>query len=206
MDLLGSENFSNDPVITDTYAYNWCIEFVNAAEGKTGDEVNGFYHRPAAVALPSTTQEVVELIKLCNKHGLKFKAQSTGLGPWNNASGTDVVIVDLRRMNKLIKIDAKNMYAVVEPYVSGAQLQVEAMKVGLNDHMPGCGPMGSPLASATSMCGPGFTSASTGFSDRNVLGVEWVLPTGEILKLGSLGMKENADWYSGDGPGPSLRV
>jgi len=37
------------------------------------------------------------------------------------------------------------------------------------------------------------------------LGVEWVLPTGEIMRLGSLGMKNEPDWFTGDGPGPSLR-
>jgi len=108
-------------------------------------------------------------------------------------------------MNRIVKIDKDNMYAVVEPYVSGAQLQVEVMKFGLNCHMPGAGPQVSPLASATSMAGPGFTSVSTGHSERNVLAVEWVLPTGELVRLGSMGMKENADWYTGDGPGPSLR-
>ncbi|MHA1300162.1 MAG: FAD-binding oxidoreductase [Candidatus Helarchaeota archaeon] len=203
--VLGPENISDDPVITDTYAYNWCVEFLNVMDGKEGEDIHGFYYRPEAVVLPSTTEEVQKIVKLCKKYGLKFKASSTGLGPWNCVSQEGVIFVDLRRMNKIIKIDTKNMYAVVESYVSGGQLQAEAMKVGLNCHMPGCGPMGSPLASATSMCGPGFTSASTGFSDRNVLGVEWVLPTGEILRLGSWGLKDNQDWYSGDGPGPSLR-
>ena len=76
-------------------------------------------------------------------------------------------------MNKIRKIDAKNMYTIVEPYVTGAQLQAELVKLDLNCHMPGAGPMVSPLASSTSMCGPGFTSESTGFSGRNVLGTEW---------------------------------
>jgi glycolate oxidase len=71
--------------------------------------------------------------------------------------------------------------------------------------MPGAGPMASPLASHTSMAGPGFTSPQTGHSSRNVLGTEWVLPTGEILRLGSAGLKNDPDWFSGDGPGPSLR-
>ncbi|MHC1591133.1 MAG: FAD-binding oxidoreductase, partial [Candidatus Helarchaeales archaeon] len=95
--------------------------------------------------------------------------------------------------------------AVIEPYVTGAQLQAELLKHGLNCHMPGAGPQVSPLASATSMCGPGFTSSETGFSGRNVLGTEWVLPTGEILRLGALGMTNEPDWFHGDGPGPSLR-
>jgi glycolate oxidase len=71
--------------------------------------------------------------------------------------------------------------------------------------MPGAGPQVSPLASATSVNGPGFTSPSTGHSSRNVLAVEWVLPDGEVMKLGSSGLKNNPDWFHGDGPGPSLR-
>jgi glycolate oxidase len=41
------------------------------------------------------------------------------------------------------------------------------------------------------------------YSPRNVLGVEWVLPDGELLRLGTPGCGEG--WFSGDGPGPSLR-
>jgi len=168
-------------------------------------ELIPFSDTPLAVILPSTTEQVQKIVKLCNKYGFQFKAQSTGLGPWNQPSTDKCVILDLRRMNKIVKIDEKNLYVVIEPYVSGTQLQVEIMKYGLNCHMPGAGGMVSPLASATSMNGPGFTSPSTGHSARNVLGVEWVLPDGEILRLGSLGMKNNSDWYIGDGPGPSLR-
>ena len=199
---VGVGNVNDGEVITDVYAYNWCNEMFNFMEEK---EPIPYSPRPKAVILPSTTEEVQKIVKLCNKYGIQFKAQSTGLGPWNSVSTDNSIIVDLRRMNRIVKIDKKNLYAVVEPYVSGAQLQVEIMKHGLNCHMPGAGPQVSPLASATSMNGPGFTSPSTGHSSRNVLGVEWVLPDGEIMKLGSWGLKNCPDWFIGDGPGPSLR-
>ncbi|MFX1587542.1 MAG: FAD-binding oxidoreductase [Promethearchaeota archaeon] len=201
-DIVGSENINDGEVITNAYAYNWCVEFVNYMEDK---EPIPFSSVPKAVILPSTTEEVQKIVQLCNKYEIQFKVQSTGLGPWNQPSSDNSIILDMRRMNKIVKIDVKNLYAVVEPYVSGAQLQAETMKYSLNVHMPGAGPMASPLASHTSMAGPGFTSPQTGHSARNVLGTEWVLPNGEILRLGSLGIKSNSDWFSGDGPGPSLR-
>ena len=201
-DVVGVGNIDDGKVITEVYAFNWCMEIFNYMDGK---EPIPYSYRPKAVVLPSTTEEVQKIVKLCNKYKIQFKAQSTGLGPWNNVSTDDCIIIDLRRMNKIVKIDEKNLYCVIEPYVSGAQLQVEIMKFGLNCHMPGAGPQVSPLASATSMNGPGFTSPSTGHSARNVLGVEWVLPTGDIMRLGSLGLKNSSDWYIGDGPGPSLR-
>ncbi len=201
-DIVGVGNINDGDVVTNVYAYNWCMEIFNYMEGK---EPIPFSAVPRAVVLPSTTEEVQQIVKLCNKYGIVFKAQSTGLGPWNQPSVDNSIIIDLRRMNKIVKIDEKNLYAVIEPYVSGSQLQVEIMKYGLNCHMPGAGPQVSPLASATSMNGPGFTSPSTGHSARNVLAVEWVLPNGEIMKLGAYGLKNNPDFYHGDGPGPSLR-
>lgn len=200
--VVGAENINDGEVMTNAYAYNWCMEIFNFMEDR---EPIPFSPVPKAVILPSSTEEVQKIVKLCNKYGITFKAQSTGLGPWNQPSTDNSIIIDLRKMNKIVKIDEKNLYAVVEPYVSGAQLQTEIMKYGLNCHMPGAGPQVSPLASATSMNGPGFTSPHTGHSARNVLGVEWVLPDGEIMRLGSIGLKNNPDWYNGDGPGPSLR-
>ena len=201
-DIVGVGNIDDGDVITNVYAFNWCMEIFNYMEGK--DPIP-FSPIPKAVVLPSTTEEVQHVVKLCNKYRIVFKAQSTGLGPWNQPSVDNSIIIDLRRMNKIVKIDEKNLYAVIEPYVSGSQLQVEIMKYGLNCHMPGAGPQVSPLASATSMNGPGFTSPYTGHSARNVLAVEWVLPDGEIMRLGSYGLKNKPDWFYGDGPGPSLR-
>nr|MDO8100429.1 FAD-binding oxidoreductase [Candidatus Njordarchaeota archaeon] len=198
--VVGADNITEEPAILDTYAYQWCTEVEKAA---TGEEPSRFGYRPEAVVLPSCTEEVQAIVKICNNFSIRFKAHSTGFGVWGAVSGPGAIQLDLRRMNKIIEIDEKNMYAVIEPYVTNAQLHSELLKKGLYHHMQGAGPQTSPFASHTSMIGPGFTSASTGFSGRNVLAVEWVLPTGEILKLGSL--NSCAEWFSGDGPGPSLR-
>jgi glycolate oxidase len=199
-EVVGPENVSTDPAILDTYAFQWCGELENLKKGR---EPSRFLDRPEAVVLPSNTEEIQAIVRICNRFKLKFKAHSTGLGPWAAVSGPGVILMDLRRMNRIIKIDEKNMYAIIEPYVTGAQLQAEVMKKGLNCHMPGAGPNVSPLASSTSLGGIGFTSVYTGYSPRNLLAVEWVLPSGEILRLGSL--STNSGWFSGDGPGPSLR-
>jgi glycolate oxidase len=51
--------------------------------------------------------------------------------------------------------------------------------------------------------GHGHLDQSMGADDRNHLAVEWVTPEGELVKLGSLG--STGEWFSGDGPGPSVR-
>ncbi len=191
---LGEENISREPAVLDGYAWQ---------PTNNDDPEGNWVIRPVAAVLPSTTEEVQVVVRTCNRYGLKFKAFSTGWGAWAGPAMENVVIVDLRRMNRILEIDSKNMYAVVEPYVCGAQLQAEAMKVGLNTHIIGAGPNCSPLASATSAWGVGHDSIYMSYSARNLLGVEWVLPDGEVLRLGSLGSSD--DWFNGDGPGPSLR-
>jgi glycolate oxidase len=192
-EAVGPENVSREPGVLDGYAWQPMIN----------DDPAKWVKRPIAVVLPASTEEVQAVVRACNKHGLKFKAFATGWGIYGAPMYDNVVQIDLRRMNRILEIDDKNMYAVVEPYVSGAQLQSEAMKSGLNTHIIGAGPVCSPLASATSGWGVGWDGISMGFSPRNVLGLEWVLPDGEVIRLGALG--SNKGWFSGDGPGPSLR-
>lgn len=194
-DVLGDDNVSEDPAILLGYAFSPFGFYPH--HGK----VTPF--TPAAVVLPASAEEVQRAIKVCNGHGLKHKAHSVGWGPWALAGMEGVVLFDLRRMNRIIEIDEKNMSAVVEPYVVAGQLQAESMKKGLNCHIVSAGPGHSVLAAVTSFNGMGPTGLSTGFSERNALGVEWVLPTGDILRLGAAG--SGAGWFSGDGPGPSLR-
>jgi glycolate oxidase len=191
-DIVGQDNISCDPVIL--YSYAWRSGLLAGA--------SKFTPKFEAVILPANTREVQAIVRLCNKIKLQFKATSTNWGPYNDAAGPGVIKIDLRRMNRIIEINEKNMYAVVEPYVIGAQLQAELMKKGLNCNMCGAGSNCSALPIAAHQ-GIGHMSQSASYGERNLLGVEWVTPEGEIVRLGSLG--SNNEWFCGDGPGPSLR-
>jgi glycolate oxidase len=196
-DMLSPENLSEDPATLEGYAYQ-----NNFGPVSTKPE-DRYLPRPEAVALPGSTEEVQAIIRLCIRRGIKSKAFCTGYGPHNAVGGEGTIILDLRRMSRILEFDEKNMYIVVEPYVSAAQVHAEAMKRGLGCHIVAAGAQVSMLAGATSMHGNNFVAISNSYAGRNVLGVEWVLPTGELLRLGSLG--SGAGWFSGDGPGPSLR-
>jgi glycolate oxidase len=198
-DILGPENISEDLAIMDTYAYTG--QHTAALEGA---DIKYRYHtRPEAVVLPGSTQDVQAVIRLCNRRGVNLKAFSTGYGQFNAISREGTILMDLRRMNRVLELDAKNMYIVVEPYVCFAQVQAEIMKCGLNCNIVGAGSQPSFLASFTSVGGNNSQCISQGYSGRNLLATEWVLPTGEIVRTGTAG--SGAGWFSGDGPGPSLR-
>jgi glycolate oxidase len=182
-DVVGPENISEAQVILGSYAQRARPRF-------------------EAVTLPKTTEEVQAIVRLCNRFKVQFKASSTGWGAYGDAGGPGVVKLDLRRMNRILEINEKNMYAVVEPYVIFAQLQAELMKRGLNCNITGAGSNCSALPLAAHQ-GIGHLSVSGSYGERNQLALEWVTPDGEIVRLGSLGSL--GQWWCGDGPGPSLR-
>ena len=69
--VVGVGNIDDGEVITNTYSYNWCMEIFNYMEGK---EPTPFSPIPKAVILPSSTEEVQKIVKLCNKYGIVFKS------------------------------------------------------------------------------------------------------------------------------------
>jgi len=151
---------------------------------------------------PVILYSYVPLQPSCNKYKVQFKAASTSWGRYSDPTGPGVIKIDLRRMNRILEINEKNMYAVVEPYVIYAQLQAELMKRGLNCNITGAGSNCSalPIAAHSNL---GHLSISGSYGERNLLAMEWVTPHGEIVRLGSLG--SSGEWFCGDGPGPSLR-
>lgn len=192
-EIVGLENISEEPAILDGYVF----QFSN--EALYGDP---FGPRPLAVVLPGNTEEIQAVVRICNEYKVQYKAFSTGFGSWGSCGDKPAVSIDLRRMGRILEIDERNMFAVIEPYVNFAELSYELMKKGLRCWSVGAGPGCSVLANATSAWGMGTTSVSAGFGGRNLLAVEWVLPDGELLKLGTLGL--GSGWFSGDGPGLSL--
>jgi glycolate oxidase len=196
-DIVGPDNISEEPAILDSYAFQWGAELFRPGQSK-------FMPRPGAVVLPGSTEEVQAIVRTCNRHRIKYKAYSTGWAVSSLASAEDTLQLDMRRMDRILEIDEKNMFAVVEPYVIGATLQAEAMKVGLNCNIIGAGASCSPLAASCSgLPGHGPASIYVGHASENLLALEWVLPNGDILRTGSLGSGDG--WFCGEGPGPSLR-
>jgi len=195
-EIVGRNWVSTSSCMLDTYSFYMNPETVV----KDGSK---WLPRPVAVALPESTEEVQEIMRFCNKNHLMAKPLSTGFHAVCAASRDRVIILDLKRMNRIISIDAKNQAAIVEPYVRAIDLQTKLFKLGLTVHTISSGSNHSLLASTTAAWGYGSSGPATSYSGRNLLGVEWVLPTGEVLTLGSGGV--GAGWFTADGPGPSLR-
>jgi glycolate oxidase len=190
--VLGPENISDNPLHLDAWAWR------SGQAPMTQD----FVPRFEAILMPGSTEEVQAVVRLCNRFKIRYKATSTGWGVYCDPGGPGVLMLDLRRMNRIVEINEEDMYAVVEPYVISAQLQAELMKRGLSCNINGAGSNTSSMPLAAHE-GIGHSGQHASYGERNLLAVEWVTPEGEIVRFGSLG--STGEWFCGDGPGPSLR-
>lgn len=193
-DVVGPEYISIDDNILEGYCFAWALEL-----GWGGK----FATRPLGVVMPSTTEEVQAIVKLCNRFNIPFKAHTSGFGPSGMSAEIQFLSIDLRRMNRIIEIDEKNMFVVFEPYTPFGALTNQCIKKGVRPYNIGAGPSANPMANATNVQGHGTVNCSAGWGGRVPLALEWVMPDGELMKMGSLGT--SGQWFSGDGPGPSLR-
>jgi hypothetical protein len=193
--VVGPDFVTQEPVILDTYNQVWGNKFFFDAKHSV---------RPAAVVLPATAEEISAIIRVCNEHGILFKAFSSGFEYLSvSLLRSKGILLDLKRMNRILEIDPENMRAVVQPYVPVYRLQLEAARHGLFTGRIGVGYSAGVIASSCCHHECSHTMVSTSGYGRNILGCEWVLPTGEILRMGT-GESGN-DLFSADGPGFSLR-
>lgn len=158
---------------------------------------------PDAVLLPASAEEVQAIVRLCNRYGVRYVATVSGLSVQAYPHSLGMIVLHLKRMNRIVEINDADRYTVIEPGVRHCQLKPELMKRGLQYPVASVGPGGSVLANFTVTSGDHHCQHGTSRTNRYLLGVEWITPTGELVQTGSLGA--GAGWFCPEGPGPSLR-
>lgn len=193
--IVGARFATNDPV--DCAAYSGS----RGGHGKDLGLERELCQPPGIVALPKSTDEVVALVKLCNRYQIPFVPVSTFWVTHCAPRVANALLIDLKRMNSL-EIDGTQMFATVQPGVIYSQLLAEALKRGLYTTTPGGGSQASVVANHLT-CGFSPLNYRTGFAERRILGCEWISPDGELIRLGSLALQDDPFW--GEGIGPDLR-
>lgn len=188
--IVGTENISDK-------------EYILAGNRGTMPNAFGKVQSPEAILLPGSLEEIQAIVKICNRYAIKYIPDVSSLSPTSYANQPGTIILHLKRMNCIVEINEEDRYAVIEPGVRHVQLRPELMKRGLSYTAASVGPGGSVLANFTSTSGDHHNQHGTSRTNRYILGVEWVTPTGEIVRTGSL--STDSGWFCSDGPGPSLR-
>ena len=142
-------------------------------------------HPADIVVFPATTAEVAAVVRLCAAHRLPMVPRGGGTGYTGGAVPTrGGVVISLERMNRILEIDQANLVAVVEPNVVTGDLQDAVEKIGLFYPPDPASLRQSVIGGNVAECAGGPRAFKYGTTKQYVLGLEAVLPTGEIVETG----------------------
>src|SRR4051794_9850327 len=142
-------------------------------------------NKPDVVVFPTTTEQIVAIVKVCNELDVPFLARGAG----TSLAGGCVpvgggVMIALARMKRILEVDYRNRYAVVEPGV---------VNLWLTNHIKSHGFHFAPDPSSQGACTIGGNVATNsggphtlkyGVTVNHVIGVELVLPDGSVVTTG----------------------
>jgi glycolate oxidase len=149
------------------------------------DGLTVFKAMPEIVVLPRSTEQVAGVVKVCHREKIPFVARGAGTGLSGGALPIEGgVLIGMNRMNRILEIDYENQRAVVEPGM---------VNVWLTNALSPRGYYYSPDPASQTACSIGGNVAENsggprtpkyGVTTNHVLGLEVVLPNGEIVHFG----------------------
>jgi len=150
------------------------------------DGLTNFRTLPGAVVLPRSTAEVQSVVRICAEHRIPFVARGAGTGLSGGAlPAAGGIVISFARMNRILEIDIPNQLVIVEPGVINSHV---------TDAVAAHGYFYAPDPSSQSVCTIGGNIAENaggahclkyGFTTTHVLAMDVVLPSGELVALGS---------------------
>ena len=154
------------------------------------------YHTPAApdiVCFPHTTDEVAAIVRIAAQFGLPIVPFGAGTSLEGHVHAIHGGIsIDMREMNKIIRVSVADLDATVEAGVSRLQLQKALNNTGLMFPVdPGAD---ATLGGMTATRASGTTAVRYGTMRENVLGLTVVLADGQIIKTGTRARKSSAGY------------
>ena len=187
-------------MLTQNKQRNWkpIIKQFEAVLGKNGvvqrreelltyecDGLTSYRQRPAVVVLPRTTEQVAEIVKICDRANIPFIARGSGTGLSGGALPTEnCVLIVTALMRQIISIDLENQQVVVQPGV---------INNWVTQAVSGAGFYYAPDPSSQIICSIGGNVAENsggvhclkyGVTTNHVLGLKLVLPDGAIADVG----------------------
>lgn len=154
-----------------------------------------FRARPDAVVLPGSTEEVSAILALASRRGIPVTPRGAG----SNLAAATIpehggIVLVLTRMNRVLEVSPGELLAVVQAGATTAALAEAAAAQGLL-YAPDPGSRTvSTVAGNVAMCAGGLRGLKYGVTRNYVLGLEVVLPTGEVLRTGGRLWKDVAGY------------
>lgn len=170
----------------------------------TGEDIPDQYERdenltvegcaPAAVLLPTSTAQVAEILKLADHNGVPVTGRGAGTGLSGAAvPRPDTLVVSFERMNRILEVDTENHVAVVQPGVRLNELDEALAEHGLM-YPVYPGEYSASLGGNVNTNAGGMRAVKYGVTRHHVLGLEAVLPGGEVIRCGGKFVKATSGY------------
>jgi glycolate oxidase len=148
-------------------------------------------HLPKVVVFPKNTAEVAAIVKYCHENDLPFLARGAGTGLSGGAIPLNgEVIISMVRMKKLLSVDFENRRAVVEPGFVNLKLTNSISDKGYyyapDPSSQYCCTIGGNVAENAG----GAHCLKYGVTTNHILGLEVVMPNGDIIEIGRDGVPD----------------
>src|SRR5271157_5555522 len=173
--IVGKENVLTSSEALKAYSY---------------DGTTNWIHEPDVVVFPTSASQVSAILKIANAE----KIPVTPRGGGTNVSGGSVpwmggIAMVMTKMNNILRIDKENLTATVEPGVVLQDLTLRLAKDGLFFPPDPQSFLGATLGGIISENAGGPACVKYGVTKQYILGIEVVLPTGDIVSLGGRTLK-----------------
>jgi len=150
-----------------------------------GYDATATLHVPDAVVFPASAQEVSQIMKLAVSFRTPVIPRGGGSGMTGGALAVKGgIVVVFNRMNRIVEIDQENLIARVQPGVVTAEFQNHVKSQGLFYPPDPSSASFSTIGGNLAENAGGPKAVKYGVTRDYVLGLEAVLPTGEIVKTG----------------------
>ena len=179
-EIVGDKNILIGDAISEDYAHD---EALSATPQK-----------PTYVAKPATAEDVAGLLRVASEHRVPVTARGSGSGLSGAARPVEGgLLISFERMNAVLEVDKDNHVAVVQPGVTLAELDAKTAQAGLN-YTVYPGELSASVGGNVGTNAGGMRAVKYGVTRNNVLGLQAVLATGEIIRTGGKNSKVSSGY------------
>jgi glycolate oxidase len=149
------------------------------------DGLTAYRQLPFVVVLPETTEQVSKLLGYAQDTGLRIVPRGAGTSLSGGALPlADGMLLGLSRFNRILEIDAANRCAVVQPGVTNLAITQAVQHLGLYYAPDPSSQIACSIGGNVAENSGGVHCLKYGLTTNNILGLEMVLMSGEVIRLG----------------------
>ena len=149
------------------------------------DGLTAYKQRPMLVALPETTQQVSQILRICSDLGVKIVPRGAGTSLSGGALPVaDGLMIGLAKFNQILEIDYHNRCAVVQSGVTNLAISEAVRSHGFYYAPDPSSQIACTIGGNVAENSGGVHCLKYGLTTHNILGLECVVPDGRVIRLG----------------------